>query len=279
MFYHTSCFSDYNYKFFKAPATKSATRTPNTEWGNTRLLHSETFGEIEKHIIDTLINQNGVSALSDIYTTYDSMFQEQQIKLNIYSSELKMKPQHLKTKILQRFPELSTTVYRNRTFLHRIDIPEKEKLSKGFERNEDWMSKIKSVAFHIRQKVFGMENRTMPKRNLNLQDILGGECEVPDELNCLIESLLKGPNGSKSEVKNKRVECICHSIIFSMTNGCIKPASSLYLGLTVKSLTNSRKLIDILNRMGHSISYTTVSGIETELAYGASKEKRILPVD
>lgn len=62
-----------------------------------------------------------------------------------------------------------------------------------------------------------------------------------------------------------------------MSNGSIKPATSLYLGLAVKSITGSRKMVEILNRMGYCISYTAVEEIETELAYGCSKEKKALP--
>jgi hypothetical protein len=38
------------------------------------------------------------------------------------------------------------------------------------------------------------------------------------------------------------------------------------MGLGVKSLTGSRKVINILYRMGHSISYPTIEELETQLA-------------
>ena len=40
----------------------------------------------------------------------------------------------------------------------------------------------------------------------------------------------------------------------------------------MKSLTGSRKVIEILNRFGHCISYHAVEEIETELTFKANKE-------
>ena len=42
------------------------------------------------------------------------------------------------------------------------------------------------------------------------------------------------------------------------------------------SLTGSRKVIEILNRLGHCVSYNLVEEIKTELTYAAN-EKDILP--
>lgn len=62
-----------------------------------------------------------------------------------------------------------------------------------------------------------------------------------------------------------------------MTNGCVRPSTTLFLGLATKSITGSRKMVNILYRMGFSISYTLTEEIETELAYGCSVEEHILP--
>ena len=39
------------------------------------------------------------------------------------------------------------------------------------------------------------------------------------------------------------------------------------LGMGMKSIAGSRKVIEILNRMGHSISYNTVEELETKLTF------------
>ena len=54
-----------------------------------------------------------------------------------------------------------------------------------------------------------------------------------------------------------------------------KSETHLQLGMVMKSLTGSRKVIEILNRIGHCASYNLVEEIETERTYAAN-EKDIL---
>ena len=45
----------------------------------------------------------------------------------------------------------------------------------------------------------------------------------------------------------------------------------------MKSLTGSRKVIEVLKRLDHSISYSAVEEIETELTFEGTKENRLIP--
>ena len=49
------------------------------------------------------------------------------------------------------------------------------------------------------------------------------------------------------------------------------------MGLGMKSLTGSRRVIEILNRLGHSICYHTAETTETELASNISKKDKLIP--
>ena len=46
----------------------------------------------------------------------------------------------------------------------------------------------------------------------------------------------------------------------------MKPAKQLCLGLGFKSLSGSKKILDILNHFGHSVGYHIVEELETDLA-------------
>lgn len=70
---------------------------------------------------------------------------------------------------------------------------------------------------------------------------------------------------------------LAHDSIYAVTNARMKPSKHLQLGLAVKSLTGSRKLIEILKRFGHSINYHLVEELETELTFNASDISRLLP--
>lgn len=138
-------------------------------------------------------------------------------------------------------------------------------------------TQIKTVALEIRKKFFEMEPRSMPTRNLSLDHVLNGESDCPPELHLLIQVLVNGVSRKISNRKENRISKLCDDLIFTVTDGKTKPSSSICLGLVTKSITSSRKMVEILNRMGHCCSYSVVEGIETELAYGHAIEKRLLP--
>ena len=47
--------------------------------------------------------------------------------------------------------------------------------------------------------------------------------------------------------------------------------------MAIKSLTSSRKVVDLFNRLGHCASYSTIELLETELTFEATKEKILIP--
>ena len=51
----------------------------------------------------------------------------------------------------------------------------------------------------------------------------------------------------------------------------------LQVALAMKCLTGSRKVIEVLNRLGHSISSSVVEETETEPAFEGTKENHFIP--
>ena len=49
------------------------------------------------------------------------------------------------------------------------------------------------------------------------------------------------------------------------------------LGLAMKKLTSYRRVIEILNRVGYSVSYSTVEELETELTLQLNSESQATP--
>lgn len=273
--YHQKCFTEKNWKLVESPK-KCLTPKKRTDGAVRRDIHTLVFLAIKKHVSDKVIDQKEAIPLADVHNLYSALFEEEKIRFGAYSNESKFRPQHLLKKLLEVFPTLTKSVYKQRTILHRSDMSLGEIIT-AFNDNNQLINQIKSTAFAIRQAVLNMETRKLPKNNITLKHILEGECEIPTELYLLVECLLKSPSKPANITKERKIKSICNSIIFSMTNGCIRPYTCLHLGLVTKSLTGSRKMLDILNRLGFCISYTVAEGIETELAYGCSVEKRILP--
>ena len=139
-------------------------------------------------------------------------------------------------------------------------------------------NQIKEVTFLLRKSIFGCKNTVLPN-NLTIKDIKKGECETTEILRSFYKHLIVGPDqrNSWSDTKTRRVESLSQDAIFAVTSGRTKPSKHLKLGIAVKSMTGSRKMIEVLNRYGYIPSYNTIEEIETELTFEASKDQTMTP--
>ena len=136
-------------------------------------------------------------------------------------------------------------------------------------------SNIRDMAFFLRDAIFQAEEEKLPEKP-KLKDIFNGGVKTPDVLTQFLTHLVCSPDvrRGKSEIKQKRV-----NIIYAATADLKVPKKHIQLGLVTKSLTGSKKLLNVLNRYGHSISYTATEEIETELTYKGTKENVLIPND
>lgn len=265
IFYHTMCFNN----------AKRAHSSNNNEIDQQKSHSSRILTDIKVRVQQQILIENGIRSLAELYEEYSILFEEGFAKDQI-SDHRMVTPQQLLRKLLNEFPNLSTTVSRNRTFIHSNHMSNEEVQCK-VHFTGSLSAQIKTVAYEIRKVVLGMEHRSMPKRNISLNDVLNGESDCPSELRLLIECLVKGVKRKVNQRKDTRIAKICDDLIFTITNGKVKPASIIELGIVTKSITSSRKMIEILNRMGHCCSYSLVEGMETELAYGNASKENLLP--
>ena len=80
------------------------------------------------------------------------------------------------------------------------------------------------------------------------------------------------------ESRKRRIKSISQVAVFLSTSRIKKPSKHLQLGLAIKSLTGSRKVVDILNRMGHCVRNFTVEELETELTFEDNKNSKETPL-
>lgn len=117
---------------------------------------------------------------------------------------------------------------------------------------------------------------------ISTKDVIAGEITVPTLVQTFFENLVTtgGDRNKKrpiSDNKKRRIESLAHDAIYAVTNGRIIPAKHLLLALTMKALTGRRKVIELLNRYGHCVSYSVAEEIETELIFSAMEKSRLLP--
>lgn len=78
--------------------------------------------------------------------------------------------------------------------------------------------------------------------------------------------LLHTGGETENEQVERRILSIAEDILFTATNGRIQPQKQILIGMGIKSMTGSKKVITILNRFGHSVNYNTVEEYETAIA-------------
>lgn len=276
--FHVSCLSEYEHKlFYTDRMLKRKGACSRNNWVNRRQVHEKSFANILNIVTEKLVDGRQVHALRNVYQHYLCLCAEYSTAGEpSQSNHTSYSKKHFCDRLLKKLPVLSKSVFKNQTFLHRNDLSVSELLSTAFHA-EEALSQIKSVAFGIRKAIMKQTKRTLPKHNISIEDIFEGECDVPADLYTLINCIVKGPRDPNNEIRDIKIKSICDSIIYSASCGAIKPSTSLSLALVTKSMTGSRKIVEILNRLGHCVNYTCVEELESEIAYGGAASTKILP--
>ena len=125
---------------------------------------------------------------------------------------------------------------------------------------------LRDAALVLRETVLSSESKPLPE-NLTIDSVLHGTTNVLPKLSQFFQYLICHPDSRrwKSDAKQRRIQSISQDIIFAASSGFKLPSKHLKLGVVLKSLTGSRKVVEILNRYGHCANYHGVEEIETEL--------------
>lgn len=129
---------------------------------------------------------------------------------------------------------------------------------------------LSRVALMLRKKVLLILKKPLPK-TLKVSDIITGECEIPKDLTDFMRNLLCGIDSrtQKSSDCTRKVDSISQDIIYAIHHGRMKISKHMTLGMTLKSITSNRKVVDLMNKFGHCCSYNVVEELETEATSSA----------
>ena len=125
---------------------------------------------------------------------------------------------------------------------------------------------VKTAAKLIRSEILQMKDTLPwppPPKELEPKKFV-----IPEKLKEFLSKMFH-----EEEKPNARKSRICYSfaqdIVFAVTNGNgkVKTPKSILLPTMIKSLTNNTELINVLNRLGHSLSYSTLMESQTENSF------------
>ena len=108
---------------------------------------------------------------------------------------------------------------------------------------------------------------------------MSGESDISEEVLQFFKYLIIGAGDRTSDSSNKlrRIKLISEDVVYAITQGRKKPSNYRKLGSVIKSLTSSKKVIEMLNHYGHCASYATIEELETELTFSSNSENFITP--
>ena len=91
---------------------------------------------------------------------------------------------------------------------------------------------------------------------------------IPRYLNEFLASLLGGEDDVVLSSRNTTIKySMTHDIVYNLNGGRVKTPKSMLLPSVIKTLTNNTEIINIINRLGHGLSYSILSEMHTENAF------------
>ena len=117
--------------------------------------------------------------------------------------------------------------------------------------------------------------------DVKLEDVIKGEIEIPCLVRTFYENLVTPGGRHKdngiSRGNERRSESLSYDTIYAVSKGRIKTSKHILLGLVMRTLTGSRKALEVLNRLNHCISYHAAEELDTEMVFTSAARKRLLP--
>lgn len=150
------------------------------------------------------------------------------------------------------YPKLQNNVYNEVEMLKESDFTYRPVL-----KNDTFLSALHLVASEIKKDLREMEDTDI----LTVPNIDNMKKSVPLSLLNLLGLLLCDYADDDKEV---RILSIAQDIMFSYKKK--RPPKQVMVGLSVHQSTRSKKLVDMLHRCGHSISYADVLAIRNTIA-------------
>lgn len=94
----------------------------------------------------------------------------------------------------------------------------------------------------------------------------------------ILTIVLSGVNNKNNDRINRLALNFSQDSIYTVNRGRIKTSKHILLGIAIKSLTGSEKLINILCKLGYCISYSSLTELETSAAYFSVLTKKLVPL-
>ncbi|CAH2096461.1 unnamed protein product [Euphydryas editha] len=271
IYYHNGCKTLYLKRFINKPQTFVS------KWHHSRQYHELAFKEIIAFIEEEVLKQKKPVFLRFITSMFNSILEK--FYLEMYASfDSAITDHRMLEKLKQHFEDdISVVLMHNKKIISpRETTAITEEIFTDLQDSAD----IQRAALILRKKILNITKKPLPS-DIKLNDLIAGECDIPLELSSFLQSVICGPDKRTRNSSNclRKINSISQDVIYATHHGKIKTGKHITLAMVLKSITSSRKVIDIINRFGHCCSYNVAEELETEITYSLCKKRNVCPED
>ena len=241
-------------------------------------MYSQASESIEEFVQINITDMKEVHCIKNIRTLYQSLIRE------MGGAEFKdasPSSQNMENKLVKRFGD-EVCIIKGFTRQGNISFSKTLSVSDAFHKENSTTKlqdiQLRDAALVLREIILLSKSKSLPE-NLTIDSVFHGTTNVPPKLNQFFQYLICGPDSRrwKSDAKQRHIQSISQDLIFAASSGRKLPSKHLKIGVALKSLTSSRKVVEILNRYGHCANYHAVEEVETELTFNATETQMETP--
>ncbi|RVE41875.1 hypothetical protein evm_013483 [Chilo suppressalis] len=265
MCYHNNCSLDYFAKY-----QNKIHRPPNSDWASKRDCHKiareRLIGYVEREIIE---NKRVLSMahLNDCYAEFlTELYEIADLNASIFSTTALQ--DHIKKELRNKISMVKLFVMSVEIDIETVEDEEIENIL--------FQQEAQDFALKYRKHILKIKKNALPDF-IDSEVLDRGECDIPKWLRIFWSTALSGVRKKICNRVERLSSCYSQDSIYSITRGNIKPRKHISLGIAIKSLTGSKKVIDILSRQGYCISYSGILELETSAAYSSTSNNLLCP--
>lgn len=257
--------------FTNSQQLQKASNVEKTEWHLTREIHKSAFEEV-----CTFVSENIIKKKNSYFITFlHALFAESVANLDPTKST-GVEPYNFESRLLKTFPKKINVVTMNGK---KIVKPYTGVLIQTDYNTLEEDDILDRAVLILRKCIRDIKRKRLPD-DLTADSLIKGECDVPQKLIDFYSQIISTKYPAKlSKNVARTAKSFSEDLIYAVTNGTIKTSKHINLGMTVKGLTNSKKIVNILNKYGHCCSYTVLEELETEATFAATRRSMLCPDD
>ena len=255
--YHRSCYRDLTRT--KSVPTRSQQEIEDDD------IRESCFAEITEYVKDYIIGGGNVLKMSTLTTLteiYHNLQKEKNISVKGDINRL------LKDRLKNRFKNQLSFFQKGQG---KADLVYSDETPKKIETNSV-AKKIEEVASLIREHIKSFEG-IFKKWPPESSEVRAENVKLPISLKLLLKLILRSNPCKESDRLRWLIDSIGQDIVFNATSGKAKTVKHIQLGMFLKRKTGSKEIVTCMNRLGHSLFYSELLELETNIAEKESSTK------